>query len=208
MISINDNETILFIGDSITDCGRDYANNSSLGTGYAFLAAAEWGRKYPQKNTNFINRGISGNRVIDLQRRWEEDCLRINPAWVSIYVGVNDVGFRYNHQEETTLEEFYAGYRSLIERTQEHTDAKLILVEPFLLPIPDDRKLWREDLDPKIQAIRDLAREFQTLYVPLDGLFTAASTQSGLAYWASDGLHPSPAGHSLIAKAWLDTVQG
>lgn len=207
MIHIENNATILFQGDSVTDCGRDYSNKGSLGSGYAFLAAAEIGRKYPEKNINFINRGVNGNRVIDLNRRWEEDCLQLNPTWVSIYIGINDVWRRYGDNDPTSVEQFYEGYRKLIERTNEHTDAKFILVEPFCLPVPEDRKTWREDLDPKIQAIRELAREFKTLYVPLDGLFASASTQIDPAYWAEDGVHPTPAGHSLITKAWLEAVQ-
>lgn len=207
MIHIENNATILFQGDSVTDCGRDYSNKGSLGSGYAFLAAAEIGRKYPEKNINFINRGVNGNRVIDLNRRWEEDCLQLNPTWVSIYIGINDVWRRYDDNDLTSVEQFYEGYRKLIERTNEHTDAKFILVEPFCLPVPEDRKTWREDLDPKIQAIRELAREFKTLYVPLDGLFASASTQIDSAYWAEDGVHPTPAGHSLITKAWLEAVQ-
>lgn len=207
MTEIENNASILFQGDSITDCGRDYSNIASLGSGYALLVAAEIGRKYPEKNINFINRGVNGNRVIDLNHRWEEDCLQLNPTWVSIYIGINDVWRRYGDNDATSVEQFYEGYRKLIERTNEHTDAKLILVEPFCLPVPEDRKTWREDLDPKIQAIRELAREFQTLYVPLDGLFAAASTQIDPAYWAEDGVHPTPAGHSLITKAWLEAVQ-
>lgn len=207
MTEIENNATILFQGDSITDCGRDYSNTASLGSGYALLVAAEIGRKYPEKNIHFINRGVNGNRVIDLNHRWEEDCLQLNPNWVSIYIGINDVWRRYGDNDATSVEQFYEGYRKLIERTNEHTDAKLILVEPFCLPVPEDRKTWREDLDPKIQAIRELAREFQTLYVPLDGLFASASTQIDPAYWAEDGVHPTPAGHSLITKAWLEAVQ-
>ncbi|AOZ94053.1 SGNH/GDSL hydrolase family protein [Paenibacillus crassostreae] len=207
MLSIGNNETVLFIGDSVTDCGRDYSNDSSLGSGYAFLVAAELGRKYPKKNLNFINRGINGNRVVDLETRWEEDCIQLNPAWISIYIGINDVWRHYDNNDETSVEKFYKGYRQLIERTNEHTDAKIILVEPFCLPVPEDRKSWREDLDPKIQAIRELASEFKSLYVPLDGLFASASTQVDPAYWAGDGVHPTVAGHALIAKAWLETVQ-
>ena len=165
------------------------------------------GRKYPDKNITFLNRGVSGNRVVDLNRRWEEDCLQLNPTWVSIYIGINDVWRRYDDNDRTSIEQFYEGYRQLIERTNEHTDAKLILVEPFCLPVPEDRKAWREDLDPKIQAIRELAREFHTLYVPLDGLFASVSTQIDPAHWAEDGVHPTPAGHALIAKAWLEAVQ-
>ncbi len=207
MIKIENDAIILFQGDSVTDCGRDYSNKGSLGSGYAFLAAAEMGRKYPDKNINFLNRGVSGNRVVDLNRRWEEDCLQLNPTWVSIYIGINDVWRRYDDNDPTSIEQFYEGYRQLIERTYEHTDAKLILVEPFCLPVPKDRKIWREDLDPKIQAIRELAREFHTLYIPLDGLFASVSTQTDPAYWAEDGVHPTAAGHALISKAWLETVQ-
>ena len=207
MTEIENNATILFQGDSITDCGRDYSNTASLGSGYALLVAAEIGRKYPEKNIHFINRGVNGNRVMDLNHRWEEDCLQLNPTWVSIYIGINDVWRRYGDNDATSVENFYEEYRKLIERTNEHTDAKLILVEPFCLPVPEDRKTWREDLDPKIQAIRELAREFQTLYIPLDGLFASASTQIDPAYWAEDGVHPTPAGHSLITKAWLEAVQ-
>ena len=76
----------------------------------------------------------------------------------------------------------------------------------LVLPYPEDRKQWREDLDPKIQAVRELAREFKTLYVPLDGLFAAACTQREPKFWAADGVHPTQAGHALIAQAWLKAV--
>lgn len=207
MTCIEDHAVVLFQGDSITDCGRNYRDAESLGTGYAHFVAAEFGRKYPQKQVRFLNRGISGNRVVDLQDRWQRDCLDLNPSWVSIYIGINDTWRRYDNNEATSAEDFYEGYRKLILRTKENTAAKLLLIEPFVLPVPEDRKRWREDLDPKIQGVRELAREFQTLYVPLDGLFAAASTQTPPAYWAPDGVHPSPAGHSLIAEAWLKAVQ-
>jgi lysophospholipase L1-like esterase len=79
-------------------------------------------------------------------------------------------------------------------------------MEPFVLPVPEDRIEWREDLDPKIDVVRHLAREFKALYVPLDGIFASASMHQPPAFWAADGVHPSPAGHGLIAKSWLHTV--
>jgi len=79
-------------------------------------------------------------------------------------------------------------------------------VEPFVLPVPENRKSWRQDLDPKIHIVRELAREYGAMLVPLDGLFAAASAKAEPAYWAPDGVHPSPAGHALIADAWLRTV--
>ena len=107
-----------------------------------------------------MNRGISGNRVVDLNARWQEDCLDLKPDWVSIYIGINDTWRRYDSGDPTSTEDYKAGYRKLIERTKGALDAKLILVEPFVPPHPEDRRVWREDLDPKITAVRELAVEY------------------------------------------------
>ncbi|MBT2292640.1 SGNH/GDSL hydrolase family protein [Paenibacillus albidus] len=201
-----ENDIILFQGDSITDCGRNYEDASSLGVGYALMIAGRLGNLYPEKKLTFINRGISGNRAVDLQGRWEKDCLEHKPTWVSIYIGINDTWRRYDSGQETTPEQFEASYRDLIGRTKQSLDAKLVLVEPFVLPVPDDRKGWRQDLDPKIHIVRELAREYGAVLVPLDGLFAAASAKADPAYWAPDGVHPSTAGHALITEAWLKAV--
>ncbi|MFD2700416.1 SGNH/GDSL hydrolase family protein [Paenibacillus shunpengii] len=207
MTRIEDQATVLFIGDSITDCGRNYDNVGDLGRGYAMMVAAELNFRYPEKQIQFMNRGINGNRVTDLEQRWEQDCLAHNPTWVSIYIGINDTWRWYDSKAETSADEFYRTYRELLVRTKEHTNANIVIIEPFVLPVPEDRKGWRVDLDPKIHAIRELAREFGTYYVPLDGLFAQASTKAEPAYWAGDGVHPTDAGHALIARAWLDAVK-
>ncbi|RTE10850.1 SGNH/GDSL hydrolase family protein [Paenibacillus whitsoniae] len=206
MTKIEDRATVLFQGDSITDFGRNREDGHDLGSGYAMMASAIFSSNYPEKQVKFINRGIGGNRVTDLQQRWEQDCLDLNPTWVSIYIGINDTWRRYSHNDPTSVETFTQGYRNLIEQTKEKLDAKLVLIEPFVLPLPEDSKQWREDLDPKINAVRELAREYHALLVPLDGLFAAASVHAPPAFWTTDGVHPSPAGHALIAKAWLDAV--
>ncbi|MNI08048.1 GDSL-like Lipase/Acylhydrolase [compost metagenome] len=205
-MEFQENDIILFQGDSITDWGRNYEDPSSLGVGYALMVAARLGLLYPEKKLTFINRGISGNRAADLQRRWDKDCLELKPTVVSIYIGINDTWRRFDNGEETTAAQFEASYRDIIERTLRATDAKLILVEPFVLPVPEDRKGWRQDLDPKIHVVRELTREYGALLVPLDGLFAAASMKADSAFWAPDGVHPSPAGHALITDAWLKAV--
>lgn len=199
-------QTILFIGDSITDCGRDRDDGQSLGGGYANMVAASFNALHPELRIRFLNRGISGNRVKDLKARWREDCLALRPSWVSILIGVNDVWRRYDSNDPTDIGQFEADYRKILMETQQQIGAHLILLEPFVLPCPPDREQWREDLDPKIQVVRKLSREFHALYVPLDGLFAASAMLREPQFWAEDGVHPSQAGHALIAHHWLRHV--
>ncbi|CAM3365822.1 SGNH/GDSL hydrolase family protein [Marinicrinis lubricantis] len=203
---IQENDIVLFQGDSITDSGRNRDNGDDLGNGYALMAAAEFSYKYPRHQVKFFNRGISGNRVPDLQRRWQDDCLALKPNVVSIYIGINDTWRRYDSGNPTSAEDFYTNYRQLIIQTKDALNPKLVLVEPFVLPVREQQKEWREDLDPKIAAVRELAREFADAYVPLDGLFAEASVSREPAYWAPDGVHLSPAGSALVADAWLKAV--
>lgn len=204
---IKNNSIVLFQGDSITDAGRSRTNDDEMGKGYPHMIAAFFSAKYPEKNVKFINRGISGNRVKDLQARWKEDCIDLKPDWASILIGINDCWRRYDRNDPTTAEDYEKGYRDILTRTIAETNARLILCEPFVLPVPEDRKKWREDLDPKIQVVRQLAREFNAIYIPLDGIFAAACTKREPAFWAADGVHPTSAGHALIATEWLKTIE-
>jgi lysophospholipase L1-like esterase len=199
-------QTVLFQGDSITDAGRSRDNDSLLGGGYANQVAAWFGMLYPELRVRFLNRGISGNRVRDLQTRWQADCLDLKPDWVSIMIGINDTWRRYDRNDPTSAADYTAGCQDILTRTRDTLGARVILLEPFVLPCPDDRKAWREDLDPKIAAVRELAREFGALYVPLDGLLAAACARREPAFWAADGVHPSQPGHAFIARAWLAAV--
>ena len=203
---IQPHATVLFQGDSITDAGRSRENDEDLGRGYAAMVAAWFSARYPGHSVRFLNRGISGNRTGDLLARWQEDCLDLHPTWVSILIGINDTWRRYDAGDPTPTDVFEANYRALLSMTADVVGSHIIILEPFLLPIPPDRAAWREDLGPKIAVVRALAREFNTLFVPLDGLFAAAATQREMAFWLPDGVHPTPAGHALIAQAWLQAV--
>ena len=199
-------DRVLFQGDSITDTHRDRVADT-LGTGYAYIVASLFSSLYPEKKVHFVNRGISGNQIHDLEARWDEDCLDLKPDVLSIMIGINDCWRRYSRNLHTTTESFRDSYQRLLTRTRENLkDTKLILLDPFVVPALPGQEAWREDLDPKIQVVRDLGREFGAVYVPLDGLFGAACARREPAYWAPDGVHPSPAGHGLIARAWLDAA--
>ena len=185
-------QIVLFQGDSITDCFRDHDDPGSLGTGYVMLISAWYQALHPGAPVAFVNRGISGNRVKDLAARWDADCLEIGPALVTILIGINDTWRRYDSNDPTPVEAFEDAYYDVLNRTIESTDAQIVLMEPFSLPVPDDRKAWREDLDPKIQSVRHLAREFGAMLIPLDGIFAQASSKREPAFWTPDGVHPSP----------------
>jgi lysophospholipase L1-like esterase len=202
---INPDDRILFTGDSITDCGRDRGNPESLGSGYAALTAAHLQARLASPELKIFNRGISGNRVVDLLGRAQEDLLALRPTVVSILIGINDVWRRYDSNNPTDAASYERDYRKLLEKISD-IKARVVLLEPFLLHVPDDRYAWREDLNPKIDVMRRLAVEFGAELLPLDGLFAQAATQAPAAYWCPDGVHPSAAGHALIAETWLENA--
>jgi acyl-CoA thioesterase-1 len=203
---INANERILFTGDSITDCGRSREFDWEMGSGYVSLAAAHLYANLASTELKIFNRGISGNQVSDLLGRFDTDLLALEPTVISILIGINEVWRRYDSNSPTTVETYEKNYRTLLEQIREKLDARIVLLEPFLLHVPEDRHKWREDLNPKIDAVRRLAVEFEAELLPLDGLFAQVCTQAPASYWAADGVHPSQAGHGLIAQAWLENA--
>jgi lysophospholipase L1-like esterase len=199
---------VLFYGDSITDAGRNAQEKQQRRPGHRLRlddrgpAAGALSRIEPALH----QQGISGNRIYNLEERLEKDVLQQKPTVVSVLIGINDTWRRYDSNTISQIDEFEASYRRILQRVGESCGARLVVCEPFLLPIPDDRIAWREDLDPRIAACRRIAREFKSVYLPLDGVFAAAACRQSLAYWLPDGVHPSLAGHALIADAWIEAV--
>ena len=194
---------VLFQGDSITDWGRNRDDFHDLGGGYPKFAAEAIKNRHPDTEFEFINLGISGNKVADLVDRWQTDCIDIKPDVVSILIGVNDVWHRSGDRSWLPTDEFTAQYRSILTETKEKTSAKIIMLEPYLA-YTDDKAFFREDLAPKIEAVRGLAREYADIFIPLDGIIAAASVHSAPTSWAYDGVHPTEAGAHLIAKHYAD----
>jgi Lysophospholipase L1 and related esterases len=204
---IDDNATVLFQGDSVTDGGRDCENLDDMGFGYPMMTASWFAALHPEKNVRFINKGISGDQVKDLKSRWDKDCIQLKPTLVSILIGINDCWRRFDSNDPTPVEQFASTYTYILDRLQEADNPKIILCEPFVLPALEDRRAWREDLDPKIHVVRELARQYKALLLPLDGIFSSAASFKEPGFWTPDGVHPSPAGHALIAKEWLKLTQ-
>ncbi|MGO1388542.1 SGNH/GDSL hydrolase family protein [Brachybacterium alimentarium] len=196
--------TLFFIGDSITDCGRR-EDPDALGYGYVRLLAEHFAAHEP--SATVINRGIGGDKVADLVARFGPDCLEQDPQVVTIYVGVNDSWHRYTRGEHVSDEDFEQGYRYLLDQlSATRPAAPVLMIVPFVADVDDEMARIHEDLDPKVQIIRDLAREFGHPLVDLEQVLTRAwdvgHSPAGLA---EDGVHPTIAGHRLIADAWLET---
>ncbi|HEX2034015.1 MAG TPA: SGNH/GDSL hydrolase family protein [Chloroflexota bacterium] len=131
-------QKLLFIGDSITDCGRRTEPHAPYGNGYVHLTRAFLLARYPQLALQIVNRGISGNTVRDLARRWEEDVIEEQPDWLSVKIGINDVWRTMTRRfdEAVPLEEYEATYRRLLTETKARTRARLILMEPYVIAPP------------------------------------------------------------------------
>jgi lysophospholipase L1-like esterase len=205
-ITLRPGSTVMFTGDSITDCQRR-ESEQGLGFGYPLRVAGEWGLRHPETPVTWLNTGISGNKVLDLEPRWRADVLDARPDVVSILVGINDVGWHTYAPDGYVIpaEDYAAGYDRLLAPLAE-AGTRLILIEPFLLPVDEDQKKQRADLDPKIQVVRELAAKYQAHLLAADGLFAELAATTGPRYWAADGVHPTPAGHAALAAAWLRLV--
>ena len=198
--------TILFQGDSITDCQRR-SDPRGLGNGYPALVDAMLTSAYPGMRVRVLNRGISGDRVRDLRARWTDDAIALQPDVLSILIGINDTWRRYDSGEATSADAFAGDYDAILARVKAETSAKLVLLEPFVLPCPPDREAWREDLDPKIARVRQLAAKYEAVYIPLDGMLASAGIAAGSwERFAADGVHPTLVGHALIKNAFMSAV--
>ena len=195
--------TIVFIGDSITDAGRRDDPDRHLGDGYVRLVAEQLAQRGDDRE--IVNTGISGDRAVDVRARWEQDAIAHEPELLSVYIGINDTWRRYDSDDPTSADEFAASYWTLLDDAQQRLAPRLILLEPFVVPVTSEQKHWgAEDLDAKRAVVAALADEFGAAFVPLQSILSDAAEQNGgNATIAADGVHPTPLGSSLIAGAWL-----
>lgn len=192
--------SVMFTGDSVTDCGRRQ-DPDGLGDGYVRMVAES--QQLP--GTLIANSGVSGNRSVDLLQRWRPDVIDHQPDLLSILIGINDTWRRYDRDTPTTAADFDTNYRGLLGDVD--TDrTTLVLVEPFLLPVRAEQQSWRDDLDPKIEVVHQLAADFGAILVAADTDLGQVARDVGPAALCHDGVHPTPLGHHHLAQSWLDAV--
>jgi len=204
---------VLFQGDSITDGnrGRSEDPNHIHGHGYVYVIAAKLGFELATTSPLFVNRGISGNRASDLYARWNEDFFHIRPDLLSVLIGVNDAWRIMNELPEGVTDRFERAYAHLLEETRERSPhTGIVLMEPFVLNVGAPAlkwDAWRAKLSEYQATVRTLAERFDAVFVPLQEPFDRACGRADASYWLWDGVHPTAAGHELIAREWLSAVQ-
>ena len=198
---------ILFQGDSVTDAGRDRSDPHDMGNGYPRFASAMMQDSFSDKEFEFVNLGISGNRTEHLVERLEADFIEIQPDIVSILIGVNDVWHHYAFEYvETTDEQFEKNYRTVLDAIKSRTNARILMIQPFLLETVDPAKQELcEELARKQAIVKRLADEYADAYLPLDEVLHSL-TEEEPAYYAADGVHPTPDGACCIGEAYLGAI--
>ena len=208
---------ILFQGDSVTDCSRDREDITSTGVGYAHMIKGELGCKYPGEY-EFINKGISGNRIVDIYARIKMDIINLKPDYMSLLVGVNDVwhelGGRCNG---VSAEKFEKIYDMLIGEVLEVLpDTKILILEPFVLEAsatsatetePARWNYFRTEVPLRAAVARRIAGKYALPYVELQDKFDEACKKMPASYWLYDGVHPTPMGHWIIKNEWMKTFK-
>ncbi len=198
---------ILFQGDSITDGnrGRSEDPNHILGHGYAFIIAAKYGAALAERNLTFLNRGVSGNTVIDLEKRWPKDTLDLKPDLLSILIGVND------NSRGVPPDQYEQVYDRLLADTRAANPAvRLVLCAPFALPVgkrKENYEAWSTALRQREEIVAKLAQKYHAALVRFQPVFEAACKRAPAEHWIWDGVHPTYSGHQLMADEWVRTVR-
>lgn len=197
---------VLFQGDSITDMnrGRTSDPNHVLGHSYAFIIGAKAASTYPERQLEFFNRGVSGNKVSDLLDRWQADTIDIKPDILSILVGVNEI------DGGVSASAYQANFDRLLAQTfTALPNVHLVLCEPFGLPTGKKKAVWsayKSDLAERQAIVANLAQKYHATFVKLQSVFDDAALRAPAETWIWDGIHPTFAGQQLVADEWVRTV--
>ena len=192
----------------LTDAGRDRAAADpnvahGLGSGYPLLVAAAALAAHPDRGLRFYNRGVSGNKVPDLAARWPSDTVALAPDVLSILIGVNDFWHTLTGGYTGTVDDYEHQYAALLDDTGRALPrARLIVLEPFVLRCGAVDERWFPEFDRRRAAAERIAQRAGATFVELQRVFDDLARKSTPQYWAADGVHPTPAGHAVIAERW------
>ena len=208
-MKIEKHSTLLFIGDSITDCGRSrpVGERSGLGNGYVGQINAILNATLPSQPIQVLNTGIGGNRVCDLEDRWQTDVLDLKPDWLSVMIGINDVWRQFDNAQDfqqISLTQYEETLRSLIKLTQPQLKG-LVLMSPFYIEA-NQQDPMRNMMDQYSQAVHQIAQDQQSIFINVQKAFDQYLVHQPTQSLCGDRVHPNSTGHLIIAKAFLDGI--
>ena len=202
-LSIKSGQTVLFIGDSITDCGRRQFDGC-LGDGYVDLFTKLVAADYPERKIKYINKGISGNTIVDLEERWTDDVFSNKFDLLSIKIGINDLHRFLNKREESVPPElFEKTYDTLLERTRKVYKGPIVLIQPFYLSRDASgafRKAVLQLLPKYLRVVEKMSRKYKTKLVKTHELFQKHLKYRNVDVFCNEPVHPNSFGHLIIAK--------
>lgn len=210
-MQINDGDTILFIGDSITDCGRS-GPDAPLGNGYVSIFSELMTARHPERNIRYINKGISGETILDLQNRWHDDVLRQRPDQLVIKIGINDLHRFMNNVPDAAVppDRYAAVFDELLALTQAELGCPILLLTPFYISTDTQRSGHRKtvlDLLPAyLETVERMAEKYDTGLVNLHDAFQKQLAFRDSDYFCPEPVHPYRSGHLLMALAVLDAL--
>ena len=208
-IELKPNQTILFIGDSITGADRSMAPYRPFGFGFVNFIANNLLAKYPELNLNIVNTGIAANTVRNLKARWKEDCFAHKPNILNVLIGINDLWRRFGGKDwlpdAVYLEEYEDTYRQLLLQAKQQCSCQLILNEPFMFCDDLENQMFKE-LRGYIDVVHKLAKEFDAVLVPLQSMVDEKIKQVRSDKWSDDFVHPFVWAHAWISQRWFEVT--
>jgi len=210
-IKVKSGETIIFIGDSITDCGRRDIERP-LGNGYVKFFSDILSIREPGKKINIINKGIDGDIVTGLRDRWSDDVICNKPDWLSIKIGINDLHGHLQQKENGVTPEIYEqAYDDILSRTVEkYSKCKILLIDPFYISLEQSQSSFRKEvldiIGTYIQTVHSMSKKYNTLLVKTHDLFQEQLNYNNAEVFCSEPVHPYSIGHLLIAEAVYEVL--
>jgi lysophospholipase L1-like esterase len=209
-MKIENGQSIIFTGDSITDCGRvrPIGTGVGLGGGYVTLVDSLLTTFYPERFIRVLNTGVGGNRIIDLDLRWQTDVLDLAPDWLSVMIGINDVWRQFDNpldSNQVTIDRYETIYRKLLEQSRPKLKG-LVLMTPYYIESNLSEPM-RECMDAYGMVVERLAHEFNAIFVNVQAAFDLHLVHRLPQSLSDDSVHPNQTGHMIIAKSFLTAME-
>jgi lysophospholipase L1-like esterase len=212
MLIFEKGDRLVFAGDSVTDMGSTTPVGEglfdALGQGYVRTIENLLSACYPEIVLRVTNSGISGNTSRDLLARWDRDVVALNPDWVSICIGINDVWRQFDCPAMPDWwvlpEEYEADLREMLASLKGKVKGVFLMTPYYMEPNRGDP--MRARMDEYGAIVKKLAEKYGCTFVDLQSAWDALFMHMHPCNIAWDRIHPNQTGCMYIAKQFLKAV--